>query len=177
MSSLAILTNGFQDRLWCDPGPKDTSTDSLKQLPTLHAIILDFSSVNNVDITSVQGLIDLRNSLDRHAAPGIVDWHFAHVYNRWTRRALAVAGFGYPSSENAEALGCWKPAVTLAALPRVGEENGREDSPEMDQEGGGEREGMASLNAVDRPFFHVDLVGSVRAAVAEARKIDCADRE
>lgn len=130
-----------------------------------------------MDITSVQGLIDLRNSLDRHAAPGIVDWHFAHVYNRWTRRALAVAGFGYPSSDNTEALGCWKPAVTLAALPRVGDEDEREGPLELDQEEGGETERMASLNSVDRPLFHVDLVGAVRAAVAEARRINCVDRE
>lgn len=131
-----------------------------------------------MDITSVQGLIDLRNSLDRHASPVIVDWHFAHVYNRWTRRALAVAGFGFPSADNVEGLGCWRGAVTLAALPGVGDGLGREESPEMDQEEGGEREEegeMASLNAVNRPLFHVDLVGAVGAAVGEARRIDGAD--
>ena len=45
----------------------------------------------------------------------------------------------------------------------------------MDQEEGGER--VASVGAVDRPFFHVDLVGAVRAAVGEARRIDRVERE
>lgn len=105
-----------------------------------------------------------------------MDWHFAHVYSRWTRRALAVAGFGFPSADNVEALGCWRSAVTLAALPGVGD-GVREGSPEADQEEGGEREEeIASVNAVDRPVFHVDLVGAVGAAVGEARRIDGADR-
>jgi sodium-independent sulfate anion transporter 11 len=92
------------DRPWNDPGPtraqrkilmaEDAPTPSL---PTLKAIILDFASVNNVDVTSVQNLIDVRNQLDRWAAPDVVQWHFAHVHNRWTKRALSAAGFGWPS--------------------------------------------------------------------------------
>lgn len=145
-------------------------------MPPLRSIILDFSSVNNVDITSVQGLIDLRNSLDRHAAPDIVDWHFADVHNRWTRRALAVSGFGYPSADNVEALGNWRPAVTLAALPMVGD--GEQAPASMDQEESvGEKDAMISVNAVDRPFFHVDLVGAVKVAVAEARRISRVERD
>lgn len=98
------------DRPWNDPGPPrrklkaaaaagiDTGTvDVDVTLPTLKAIILDFSSVNHVDITSVQQLIDVRNQLDRYAAPDVVDWHIACISNRWTKRALAAAGFGYPT--------------------------------------------------------------------------------
>ncbi|KAJ6099315.1 hypothetical protein N7467_000850 [Penicillium canescens] len=69
-------------------------------LPTLRAVILDFSAVNNVDVTSCQTLIDVRNQLDRWASPNRVQWHFAHVNNKWTRRALAAAGFGISSSAN-----------------------------------------------------------------------------
>lgn len=29
-----------------------------------------------------------------------MQWHFAHVNNKWTKRALAAAGFGIPSSAN-----------------------------------------------------------------------------
>jgi solute carrier family 26 (sodium-independent sulfate anion transporter), member 11 len=71
----------------------------LDDRPTLKAVILDFSSVNNLDLTSVQSLIDVRNQLDRHAAPRSVQWHFACIQNRWAKRALAAAGFGYPSFE------------------------------------------------------------------------------
>ncbi|PYI08747.1 sulfate transporter [Aspergillus sclerotiicarbonarius CBS 121057] len=88
------------DRPWNDPGPrkpKPEAEDPSAQLPVLRAIILDFSAVNNVDVTSVQNLIDVRNQLDRYAAPDRVAWHFAHINSRWTKRALAAAGFGRPA--------------------------------------------------------------------------------
>lgn len=96
------------DRPWNDPGPSKralkkaaaagVNIDADKEkLPTLKAVILDFSSVNFVDITSVQQLIDVRNQLDRYAAPEYVDWHIACINNRWTKRALVAAGFGYPT--------------------------------------------------------------------------------
>jgi sodium-independent sulfate anion transporter 11 len=50
-----------------------------------------------VDLTSVQVLTDVRTQLDRFATPDIVQWHFANVSNRWTKRALAAAGFGKPT--------------------------------------------------------------------------------
>ncbi|KAH0018427.1 sulfate permease, partial [Aureobasidium melanogenum] len=76
---------------------------------------LDFSSVNNVDVTSVQHLIDVRNQLDRYTNPEKVQWHFAHINNRWTRRALAAAGFGYPTEEGDE-YQRWKPIFSVAEL-------------------------------------------------------------
>ncbi|GKZ76392.1 sulfate permease 2 [Aspergillus niger] len=88
------------DRPWNDPAPRKSKaehTDNSTELPLLRAVILDFSAVNNVDVTSVQNLIDVRSQLDRYAAPDRVQWHFAHINNRWTKRALAAAGFGRPS--------------------------------------------------------------------------------
>lgn len=86
------------DRPWNDPGPRRGQTVVVDDhLPTLKAIILDFSSVNNVDITSVQNLIDVRNQLDRYTSPDRVQWHLACINNRWTKRALASAGFGFPT--------------------------------------------------------------------------------
>lgn len=106
------------DRPWNDPGPrrgKPVAPDAHK--PTLKAIILDFSSVNNVDITSVQNLIDVRNQLDRYTAPHRVQWHLACINNRWTKRALASAGFGYPSpSEGDPTFHRWKPIFSVAEL-------------------------------------------------------------
>lgn len=86
--------------------------------PTLKAIILDFSSVNNVDVTSVQYLIDVRNQLDRYASPDIVEWHFATINNRWTKRALASAGFGYPtrSTQSEGETWKWKPIFSVADI-------------------------------------------------------------
>lgn len=107
------------DRPWNDPGPrrgKALEVDDHK--PTLKAVILDFSSVNNVDITSVQHLIDVRNQLDRYASPETVEWHFACINNRWTKRALAAAGFGYPTPDlqTGESYARWKPIFSVAEL-------------------------------------------------------------
>lgn len=98
------------DRPWNNPGPSRRQLKAAAaagvapgevgvntDLPTLKAIILDFSSVNHVDITSVQQLIDVRNQLDRYTAPDVVHWHIACIHNRWTKRALVAAGFGYPA--------------------------------------------------------------------------------
>lgn len=106
------------DRPWNDPGPRrGKSVDVDFDKPTLKAVILDFSSVNNVDITSVQHLIDVRNQLDRYAAPDKVQWHFAYINNRWTRRALAAAGFGYPTDPDDDGrFHRWKPIFSVADM-------------------------------------------------------------
>ncbi|KAK6382619.1 hypothetical protein LTS17_003288 [Exophiala oligosperma] len=98
--------------LWCDSA---ATRDIDTSLPDLRAIVLDCSSVNNLDITSIQGLIDARNMLDSYAAPSWVDWHFATLWNRWSRRALAAAGFGFPTKRNQIALGNWAPVYTLTS--------------------------------------------------------------
>ena len=110
------------DRPWNDPGPRrGRPAPDHSDRPILKAIILDFSSVNNVDITSVQHLLDVRNQLDRYASPKRVDWHFAHISNRWTKRALASAGFGYPTPDNhvsadGQISSRWKPIFSVAEL-------------------------------------------------------------
>lgn len=102
------------DRLWCEPTPSKKLMEEKSDLPILKAIVLDFSTVNIIDITSLQGLIELRSSLDRYAAPALVEWHFAGVHNSWTRRALAYAGFGLPAGNSLDELGNWCPAYTVA---------------------------------------------------------------
>lgn len=127
-------TNIFQydrpgDRPWNDPGPSrrqrkaaaaaNQSPSALgvdTNLPTLKAIILDFSSVNNVDITSVQQLIDVRNQLDRYASPDPVDWHIACINNRWTKRALLSAGFGYPAERAGGVSHRWRSIFSVAEI-------------------------------------------------------------
>jgi sodium-independent sulfate anion transporter 11 len=109
------------DRPWNDPGPRRgkavAAAAAAEDLPTLKAIILDMSSVNNVDLTSIQNLIDVRNQLDKYAAPDTVDWHFSNINNRWTKRALAAAGFGYYSPEpDNSGLHRWKPIFSVAEI-------------------------------------------------------------
>jgi solute carrier family 26 (sodium-independent sulfate anion transporter), member 11 len=95
-------------RPWNDPGPSRAETKRMQldpssvpadPRPSLKAIILDFSSVTSVDVTSVQNLVDVRRQLDRHASPDVVEWHFAGVRSPWARKALASVGFGRPSGK------------------------------------------------------------------------------
>ncbi|KAJ5911814.1 Sulfate permease 2 [Penicillium subrubescens] len=106
------------DRPWNDPGPRPGKKDADEddQRPLLQAVILDFSSVNNVDVTSIQNLIDVRNQLDLYASPRSVQWHFAHINNRWTKRGLAAAGFGYPTPTSSEGFHRWKPIFSVAEI-------------------------------------------------------------
>lgn len=105
------------DRPWNDPGPRrGREEEDRSQLPTVKAVILDFSSVNHVDVTSIQNLIDVRNQLDRYASPNTVQWHFAHINNRWTKRALASAGFGYPTPSSEDGFHRWKAIFSVAEI-------------------------------------------------------------
>ncbi|CAO2656980.1 Nn.00g057830.m01.CDS01 [Neocucurbitaria sp. VM-36] len=107
------------DRPWNDPGPRRGKEQAdHDSRPTLKAIILDLSSVNNVDLTSIQNLIDVRNQLDKYAAPDTVDWHFCNINNRWTKRALAAAGFGYytPETPDSGISHRWKPIFSVAEI-------------------------------------------------------------
>ncbi|EHK40577.1 uncharacterized protein TrAtP1_003886 [Trichoderma atroviride] len=108
------------DRPWNNAGQrksgKSRADPDLTQKPTLKAIILDFSSVNNVDITSVQRLIDVRNVLDTYAAPDVVDWHIACINNRWTKRALVAGGFGTPTKPRDGVPHRWKSIFSVAEI-------------------------------------------------------------
>jgi sodium-independent sulfate anion transporter 11 len=187
-----------QDRLWSEaprkvPAPGEAD---VQMQPLLRAVILDFSNVNVIDLTSLQGLVDLRERLDRYAAPVAVEWHFAGVHNRWTRRALASADFGRPSTRNVDAIGNWCPAYTVstsfagATLDDTVEHRLRRKHTQLDEESGGttapktgatgvmveEKRCQVPIYGVDRPFFHVDLVDAVDAAVRDARRRDTQER-
>ncbi len=116
------------DRPWNDPGPTRRQLKQIERgeranvqgenpdLPTLKAVILDFSSVNNVDVTSIQTLIDVRNQLDRYASPDVVDFHLACISNRWTKRALVSAGFGYPTERPDGLQQRWRSIFSVAEI-------------------------------------------------------------
>ena len=113
------------DRPWNDPVDKKgkkgaSSNDDMDEdedkRPPLKAVILDFSSVNNVDVTSVQQLIDIRNQMDRYTAPDVVDWHLACINNRWTKRALVSAGFGLPAERPDGLHHRWRSLFSVAEI-------------------------------------------------------------
>lgn len=100
------------DRPWNDPHQSGKDDDVV--LPLLRAIILDFGAVTNVDVTSVQSLVDVRNQLNHRTAPLDVEWHFVSVRNKWTKRALTAAGFGVSSTVAAS------PVMSGKSIPALG---------------------------------------------------------
>ncbi|WFD02300.1 hypothetical protein MOBT1_000982 [Malassezia obtusa] len=111
------------DRPWNDPGPpnpllikawraasfyykrhpdaktvneslsEEEQASDLDSRPQLRAIVLDFGSVANVDSTSVQVLVDLRNAVEIYSGHR-VEFHFAQILSPWIRRALLAGDFG-----------------------------------------------------------------------------------
>ncbi|PHH69503.1 hypothetical protein CDD80_6692 [Ophiocordyceps camponoti-rufipedis] len=170
ISSLGPL----KDRPWNDTSPRTLKVDEADDRPTLKAIILDFSSVNNIDVTATQALMDVRNQLDAYAAPDRVDWHFAHIRSRWTKRSLAAAGFG---SRTPRAEPQWKTIFSIADLvggggPAQAAQAERfrllaERDPEAEAEAGsGGR--VVAVQGLNRPLFHLDLQEAVEAALLNA---------
>jgi len=169
------------DRPWNDAGPRNArqlaAAEAASSRPTLKAIILDFSSVNNVDITSVQVLIDIRNQLDRYASPDVVEWHFASIGNRWTKRALASAGFGLPAETHGiNGRGAWKPVFSVAEIGAGTSKQMQRDSSRVDDaERLQDEEANKPLNtkqvvisSVNRPLFHVDVDSALISAIENA---------
>ncbi|KAI0842468.1 sulfate permease [Hypoxylon sp. FL0890] len=171
------------DRPWNDPGPRKGKVlfEDVDERPTLRAVILDFAAVDNVDATSVQALIDVRNQLDRYASPDTVEWHFANVYNPWTRRALTAAGFGFlQPKEEAEAGRRWKSVFSVADLAdaatplssdgRSAEKGASRGDEEIGAQPHSINENESAIRQVpvyglNRPFFHADLQEAVDAVL------------
>lgn len=159
-------------------------------------MILDFSTVNHVDITSIQNLIDVRNQLDRYTSPERVEWHFASVQSRWTKRALASAGFGYPASSHPVGESHrWKPIFSVAdlggfssaanqaeweqnrdELRRASTKNADIEHATAHSSSDDDLKGTARdsskpiiVHSVNKPLFHVDLTAALQSAIYNAQ--------
>ncbi|KAF4965952.1 hypothetical protein FSARC_6291 [Fusarium sarcochroum] len=163
------------DRPWNNPGPRKSAkrpmhADSDSGLPTLKVVIMDFSSVNNVDITSIQRLIDIRNQLDSYAAPDGVDWHFACINNRWTKRALVSAGFGTPYKPDEEGTQRrWKSIFSVAEI------GGKDSAAALAQEIGFHGFTSKHTNMTDEEpliggLSHVQSYGSMSSGELEKQR-------
>ncbi|KAM0313295.1 hypothetical protein ACHAPQ_012070 [Fusarium lateritium] len=183
--------------LWCDKPAVYKEDDGI---PLLRAIVVDCSTIHNIDITSVQGLVDVRNALDRWASPSTIEWHFGGLHNRWARRALAAAGFGRSAAEDYHTIGSWASVLPLASgeadceskkqktcaddESSIGTQDGSVRSPAPEEtpktgdqvaqrESGAGKQTHQPVFAIDRPFFHADLGEAVSAALAHASRSDC----
>ncbi|OLN81025.1 Sulfate permease 2-like protein 3 [Colletotrichum chlorophyti] len=183
------------DRPWNEAASASTDEagddSAVTAKPILRAVVLDCSAVNNMDSGAVEGLIDLRNQLDRWAAPEVVEWHFAGVQNRWTRRALSVSGFGCPAPGHLDG---WEPMFSLAdlagrppllcegapniAAPKASCMTGdiKHSSSSSLEEGvltfKDEAPHLGAIDGINRPFFHLDLSLAVTSAVQSAIRKD-----
>ncbi|KAJ1938868.1 hypothetical protein EC988_007462 [Linderina pennispora] len=154
------------NRPWNDPGPRHkTESDIDTSKPELRSVILDFTGVSHVDITSVQNLLDVRQQLDRHADCS-VSWHFVGIKSVWTRRALIAAGFGAPASASQ------RPVFTVANVGLQQENDNDKPAISEDPNSLSEHEQAAILRevktvpvmSIDRPFFHIDMGEALAAA-------------
>lgn len=144
-----------------------------------------------MDVTAAQALMDVRNQLARYAAPDTVEWRFANIQSRWTKRALASAGFGYRSPDT-PVTGQITSIFSIADLGDPGcEDAGVKVGPQMDEKvvseddleigevnpvergkgdlskrppGGGAR--SVAVHGLNRPYFHVDLQEALEATIA-----------
>ncbi|KAJ1912904.1 hypothetical protein GGI09_004703 [Coemansia sp. S100] len=176
------------NRPWNDPGPRhkdDTNID--RSLPVLRALILDFNGVSNVDITSIQNLVDVRKQLDRYADRA-VSWHFAGVKSPWIRRALVAGGFGSSNTATRTVFS----VATVGALEHKGDQplsatlsasnrgqhapdeefisdsfTSTQDKPQVDNSTSFDTLPLPILSA-DHPFFHIDLDEALKAAKLES---------
>lgn len=145
----------------------------------------------------MQNLIDVRNQLDRYTSPERVEWHFASILSPWTKRALASAGFGYPSSAHEIGEGHrWKPIFSVAEiggansaaqqaeweqnreeLRRASTKNadiehaatGNSSDEDLKKNGGFNTiSKRIMIHSVNKPLFHLDLTAALQSAVYNA---------
>ncbi|KAG7446123.1 sulfate permease [Guyanagaster necrorhizus] len=160
-----MSTVKLSDRAWNDPGPKrgdhDAAAEANANLPTLRAVVLDFSVISQIDTTAVQALIDTRNEIERWTDHP-VEFHFATILSPWIRRALIAGGFG---------IGQRVPQEIAAVVPYRDGTSVPSELHEGDIETADwkqDRSSRASVRQDDStrqtPFFHFDLVSAVYAA-------------
>ncbi|ORX88713.1 sulfate permease [Basidiobolus meristosporus CBS 931.73] len=164
------LPKSFGDRPWNDVS--GSTSQATENLPICRALVLDFASVNQVDTTGVQALLDARTTIDRYSDRK-VEWHFANVNAPTIRRKLMASGFGgqhlhapsespvaHATNSATELPNKGAGDIELALADEVDEKYvakaGTEIAHKADDEWSHQR----------YPFFHYDLEDAVRVASA-----------
>lgn len=114
----------------------------------------------------MQNLIDVRNQLDRYAAPDTVDWHFCNLNSRWSKRALAAAGFGYytPEPEGSEVYR-WKPIFSVAEI-------GGSHSAAAEAEARDNRRALKAAARRDGPTDEIEVRDGASATSSEVDSLE-----
>ncbi|KAI0253952.1 sulfate permease [Lactifluus subvellereus] len=170
----------LSERPWNEAGPRRgvaSEWEENQARPVLRAIVLDFATVAQVDVTSVQALVDTRKEIERWAdCP--VEFHFASILSPWIRRSLIAGGFGYDRNSQLESprphdVATIVPYGASGTGPSPTDIEGGEAKgvPLPDPSYGTIRRGEASAVQVDTPYFHLDLAEAVAAAEAGLLKL------
>lgn len=86
----AVISKG--GRAWNDDA--DPIKDAARaQLPLLHALIIDFTRVNQLDSSGLQSILDVQNALNRYSGH-YVELHFVNIADPIIRQTLIIGGFG-----------------------------------------------------------------------------------
>ncbi|KAK0712189.1 sulfate transporter family-domain-containing protein [Apiosordaria backusii] len=182
------------DRPWNDPGPRRgevVDSEEIASKPKLKAVILDFSAVNVIDVTATQALVDIRTQFNKYTDPETVEWYFAGVSNRWTKRALVAAGFGVDRGHGVDSVekGAQEGVVAVSEVDpdiTLGRKEKESAAGDIDLEAGvgvgaGEKQDeiapvssgesrprgrrLAPIYGVNRPYFHIDVETAVASVV------------
>ena len=109
-----------------------------------------------------------------------MEWHFANITDRWTKRALVANGFGFASQDEDSSINVTL-NIAAVALEKGGahvettkgdEERGDVIGP-VDSRSGSSQSAVATgptLYGANWPFFHPDLRTATVSAVEGARR-------
>jgi sodium-independent sulfate anion transporter 11 len=100
-----------------------------------------------------------------------VEWHFASISSRWTKRALTTAGFGYIDRERFAARQHWNPVYSYAPLddaaaPRLHDPEAQNEIQAVNGHKGLPAGKVTTVHGQNRPFFHIDVAAAVESAIA-----------
>ncbi|KAG2210904.1 hypothetical protein INT47_000058 [Mucor saturninus] len=166
-----VLSKG--DRQWNDDSTPATLA-ARYNLPRLHALILDFASVNRLDSSGLQAIVDAQNTLNRYSGHH-VEFHFVNILHPAIRRCLIVAQFGTqprPGNSRKEVL----PVVPASrdGPQRDNEHQHADMENQVDQEDDVKEgqtdyvetvQGGISIPKDRYPFFHWSSDDAVRSAL------------
>ncbi len=130
--------------------------------------------------------------------PDRVEWHFASVSNRWTKRSLVASGFGGETRHdraNDDDKAAYEPLIGAATAVTSGSDSkgaaqvtskskdvdieaaGGEVTPVATARGSGGK--LVPIYGVNRPYFHADIETAVASAISslERRGSDWSGRE
>ena len=85
------------ERSWNDDTVPDTMA-AKRSLPLLHALILDFASVNRLNSSELQAIFEAQNVLNC-CSNHHVEFHFVNILHPAIHRCLIVAHFGIQSQQ------------------------------------------------------------------------------